>query len=93
VSDDVKVARLWIDNAVKAQSVHEDDVAVAYAGIAQAHATLALVEQQRIANLIAAAALTIDSSTPNEAHRALFAERHAFAQDALSPEIRKGLGL
>ncbi|WP_022886398.1 hypothetical protein [Glaciibacter superstes] len=45
-------AQLWIDNAVSAQTTHKDDVvAGVYAGIAQAHATLALVEQQRIGNL------------------------------------------
>lgn len=51
-------ARTWISNAITAQ-IHRGSEVLAgvYAGIAQAHATLALAEQQRIANLIAVTAV------------------------------------
>lgn len=47
-------ARLWTDNAVRAQASNEPEtLTVAYAGIAQAYATLAVAEQIQLANLIA----------------------------------------
>lgn len=53
----------WLQNAVKAQSDSEapqnEALAGAYATIALTHATLALVEEQRTANIIAAAQLDV----------------------------------
>jgi hypothetical protein len=60
-----ELADVWIENAISAQATDEtgnETLASAYAGIAQAHATLALVEQQRIANLIALAGWRADPS-------------------------------
>lgn len=60
--DHVAAAKVWIENSVKAQASEQpnnEQLATAYAGIAQVHGTLALVEQQRIANLVALAQLTI----------------------------------
>lgn len=54
--DHVSAAKGWIANSVNAQASKQpnnEQLATAYAGVAQVHATLALVEQQRIANLIA----------------------------------------
>ena len=60
------------------------------AQIAQVHATLALVEQQRIANLIALGQFTIvPGDMPTFRHAVFDAE----TREGLSSEIRKGLGL
>lgn len=56
--DHVAAAKEWIKNSVSAQASKQPDneqLATAYAGIAQVHATLALASEQRIANLIAIA--------------------------------------
>jgi len=47
-TDHAAEARNWIENAVNAQSSRapkSEELAAAYAGIAQAHATLALVDE------------------------------------------------
>lgn len=65
--------------------------------LAQAEATLALVEQQRIANLLAMAAMPHLSAVLAEAaSRALvvFENEHEWKPTAIiRPEIREGLGL
>lgn len=56
--DHVAAAKSWIENSVKAQAStqqNNEQLATAYASVGQVHATLALVEQQRIANLVAIA--------------------------------------
>lgn len=56
--DHVAEANIWIKNAIEAQASrtpNNEQLATAYGAMAQATATLALVEQQRIANLIALA--------------------------------------
>ena len=58
--DDAKEAREWIDAATRHPG------AVSTAILAQAEATLALVEQQRIANLIALGQLQILSGMNGE---------------------------
>lgn len=53
--DYVESAKKWVENSIEAQvstTPHNEVLATAYATIAQTHATLALVEQQRVANLI-----------------------------------------
>lgn len=66
--------------------------AVVAVGAAQAHATLALAEQQRIANLIALGQFRID---PNEApmFRHLVGEPTSDLDVAPAAEIREALGL
>lgn len=61
-------------------------------GIAQVHATLALVEQQRIANVIALASLRIGpNDTPALRHLAI--EPHGLDGVRPAAGIREGLGL
>lgn len=66
------------------------------AAIAQAHATLALVEQQRIANLIALARVESENhTTPTDALDALYTREETSFDTKLHTraEIREGLGL
>lgn len=70
-----------------------DATLIASALIAQAEATLALVEQQRIANLIALATLSIDTTIPNDGHLELFDEAHVYSVDRLKPRYREALGI
>jgi len=59
MTNHAKDAELWIENAVTAQSTRKDDAGAAInASIAQAHATLAVVQaiEQASAALMAAAA-------------------------------------
>jgi hypothetical protein len=67
----------------------DSEVAKAVAAVAQVHATLALVEQQRIANLMAvlanAARMVAEKTGSADQFRGLF--------DRLDPIIREGLGL
>lgn len=62
---------------------------------AQVHATLALVEQQRIANLIAIAGLTSidDSITISPLEQEAWEALGAPVTGEMHPEIRKALGL
>lgn len=68
--DHAAEARLWADNAVKAQAARKEpkneELATAYAAIAQVHATLALVEQQRVANLLALSTWHVEGSDGSE---------------------------
>lgn len=66
----------------------DSDVAMAIAAVAQVHATLALVEQQRIANLIALDKLWPMPDGAQIAH--LIHDPKTFA---LCADIREGLGL
>ena len=54
--DHTAAAEKWIENAIEAQSSvkhqNNEQLAMAYATIAQAHANLALAEQQRAFNLM-----------------------------------------
>lgn len=59
---------------------------------AQVHATLALVEQQRIANLIALSREEGVNGIAPDASDALW-EKRAGSGYSLRPEIREGLGL
>lgn len=64
--DHVAEARVWLDNAIKAQTDRSSEtVAGVYASIANTEATLALVEQQKVANLIALGQLWEDSGYGN----------------------------
>lgn len=91
--DHATEASSWIDNAISAQSSEEPEaLAVAYAGIAQAHATLALVEQQRIANLIALGQFRVGvNDLPHLRHLAVVPAGMYDLQPVA--EIREGLGL
>ena len=60
------------------------------AEIAQVHATLALVEQQRIANLIALGQFTVVPGQMPTFRHVVFDMENG---EGLSPEIRKALGL
>ena len=60
------------------------------AQIAQVHATLALVEQQRIANLIALGQFTVVPGDMPIFRHVVFDKETG---EGISPEIRKGLGL
>lgn len=100
-----------IDHAEKARTeldfLHEwmaeegqtDATQLASAIEAQVHATLALVEQQRIANIIALTRIeTENQATPTDALDALYSreEPTGWGQDVslhTRPEIMKGLGL
>ena len=92
--DHAAEARKHIDWAHEQQSVEgcwEDSVRD-YALIAQAEATLALVEQQRIANLIA---LTKETFAAHEANEALgaFASAKFGEQIGLRPDVAAALGI
>ncbi len=92
MADRVKHALHWIDNAVKAQTVRTDpkneELATAYAAIAQAHATLALVEQQRIANLIALHRHEVEYDIGGDR-----SYLYKPGTEDLRDDIKKGLGL
>lgn len=80
--DHVAAAKDWIENSVKAQASQQpnnEQLAAAYAAVGQVHATLALVEQQRIANLIALAGLPKIDGFENEVY------------DATTEALMKGL--
>lgn len=68
----------------------DSEVAMAIASVAQVHATLALVEQQRIANLIA-----LSQATHADGSRIChpITEPTGEYAAALRDDIRKGLGL
>lgn len=68
-----------------------DHVGAARIAIAQVHATLALVEQQRIANLIAMGQFTNGDRTPPLMHIAVEAVDEYMIQPVAA--IREGLGL
>lgn len=102
MADRVKHALHWIDNAVKAQTVRTDpkneELATAYAAIAQAHATLALVEQQRIANLIALASHAAERFGNYAGEAGGLATLFEYGETPesnmrLRDDIKKGLGL
>lgn len=57
--DHVHEAQVWVEGAERPDV--QPEATVSLAAIAQVHATLALVEQQRIANLITVAGWVADS--------------------------------
>ncbi|MDR6691495.1 hypothetical protein J2X55_002418 [Microbacterium sp. 1154] len=81
--DHLKQAADWLDGAERPDIT--DALASQMAGIAQVHATLALVEQQRIANLIAV------WMGPDIAVEGLAEDGLSF--DAVRDAIREGLSL
>ena len=92
--DHAAEARKHIDWAHEQQSVDgcwEDSVRD-YALIAQAEATLALVEQQRIANLIALAKETFAAHEASEALGTFATAKHG-EQIGLRPDIAAALGI
>jgi len=60
---------------------------------AQVHATLALVEQQRLANLITLAQFSFDGWEPNAAQRELFGPQIGTEASDLTDDARRVLGL
>jgi len=86
--DHVAAAESDIASADDALETGADDVASAIAAIAQVHATLALVEQQRIANTIALAGWQDFGSDGRQARIASFN-----LDGTLREDIREGLGL
>ena len=88
--DHGEAAKEWIANSVKAQASvqpNNEQLAAAYASIAQTHATLALVEQQRIANLLTVAGWVVQSSTED------YGRDLDTLQMGVAGEIWEGLGL
>lgn len=88
--DHAALANQAVSIAGMREAIQQGESLSDIAAIAQVHATLALVEQQRIANLIALGQFTV---TPG--HMPIF--RHVVFDmetgEGISPEIRKGLGL
>lgn len=91
--DHVAAAREWLAAAERPDMNLDETTAFAHVG--QVHATLALVEQQRIANVIALGSLTAwESELPGHP-----IEHLAFAAigdpdtGELRPEIREALGI
>lgn len=103
--DHAEEAVTWLKNAKSAQASSEpynEQLATAYAGIAQGHATLALVEQQRIANRIALASTVAAVEMKYMQHgcrdhllggTGLFDHTINPEEALLKPEIKEGLGL
>ena len=101
--DHAKAAHGWSDTASRPELTMEQTSA--FAAIAQVHATLALVEQQRIANVISLMQMQaeIDENTEMLAHDALHSlisfERKGTQLSgpvdvpSIRPEIREALGL
>ena len=92
-----------IDHAAAARNLLEmdsgidDDMVAPVIAIAQVHATLALVEQQRIANLIALSASGIGPLMQAGDRALMHPEPHPDWPntniDVVRPEIRQALGL
>lgn len=76
--DHADKTREWVGSKGASRAGISDGLTIALAAIAQVHATLALVEQQRIANLLAYMALS---------DRVLERESDAWS------EIEEGLGI
>lgn len=96
--DDVQEAREWIREALMEDGPGNDSRAALPARLAQAHATLALVEQQRIANLIALARMESRNYAIGKGATDAIWERRTGAEFGepsmlLRPEIREVLGL
>lgn len=87
-TDHIAEARNWLDGAESARTSLAETTA--FAATAQVHATLALVEQQRIANLIALSQGTFPNGQryTDHIHRPI----DDFAV-AMNDDIREGLGL
>lgn len=75
-------ARKWLKAAVEPSDLPAMETSV-FVGVAQVHATLALVEQQRLANLIA-----LSTELDSDAQDALYAEGYE-----LRPEVKAALGV
>lgn len=100
--DHVADARAWL-RASEGPDVPPGEVATSFAAIAQVHATLALVEQQRIANRLMLAALVSDVELRVGQHGAragLLGPEGVFTNPStpegrcpLDDDIREGLGL
>ena len=92
-SENVELAELQISNAITAME-SEEAPSIVHAMLAQTRATLALAEQQRLANIIALAhvADTSDAEvTPME--REAWEALGVRGEGTMRPEIREALGL
>lgn len=83
--DHAAEARDWTDRGVKASTSDAESRCVA---MAQVHATLALVEQQRIANRVALAGLGVDGPL-----RHLAVQPHGDFFVDVHPDIAAALGI
>ena len=95
MTDHTMLAEADLDTAARAirrSDLTEVEVITATLALAQVHATLALVEQQRIANLIA---LTKETFAAHEAREALgtFATAKLGEQIGLRPDIAAALSI
>lgn len=90
-TDHVHDASVWLEGAELPDLTPESTTALA--AVAQAHATLALVEQQRIAYLIALAATGGQPVLDRAAKRALTYPNPEDHSDEIRSDIREALGL
>lgn len=93
----LEIAQVYADtDPMHPLAATQGPLGAAWAGIASAHATLALVEQQRIANLIALATGVDLTTGTGIARRASDTAHNALVSDPngdLAPDIAAALGI
>ena len=93
MSDRIDHAAAALKTLGQIRGVDEATNQVTLAIEAQVHATLALVEQKRIANRIELGIALSDTAAQGSLGRVLFTPEHEFSMSEILPEIREGLGL